>query len=318
MMLDIVLFILGILLLFKGSDFFVDASVAIGKRARLSTVVVGGTLVSIATTSPELMVSIVSGINKSPGLAIGNALGSAAFNLGFILALGAIIRPFELAPGELRWRSLLIIGLTLLLFLLSIDLMLTRWRGLLLVAISLIYLFIDYRRGVRQSAGLSTSSAGTETTVESSIKKMIFFFLFGGAMVIGGSILLVDSGTSIAEALHVPPLFIGLTMVSVGTSLPELATALAAIRKRVFELSVGNIIGANVLNLTLITGAAASIYPLTLERMTQVYTFPAIFLMFGVFFLFVQSRNRFTRKEGIVIISMYFAFITGLTLLRFI
>jgi cation:H+ antiporter len=133
-------------------------------------------------------------------------------------------------------------------------------------------------------------------------------------MVIGGSILLEDSGTAIATALGVRPLFIGLTIVSIGTSLPELATAITAIRKHVFDLSVGNIIGASVLNLTLVTGTAAAIFPLSLNRTTQVYTFPAIFLIFTVFFLLIRSNHNLARREGIIIMLLYMAFLAGLTL----
>jgi cation:H+ antiporter len=109
---------------------------------------------------------------------------------------------------------------------------------------------------------------------------------------------------------------VGLTIVALGTSLPELATALAAVRKRVFDLAAGNLIGANVLNLTIITGAAASISPLSLSRLTQLYTFPAILAIFGVFFLFVRSKHGLARWEGAVMMGMYCAFIAGLILLQ--
>jgi cation:H+ antiporter len=314
MIIDVLLFIAGVALMFKGSDFVVDASVAIGKRARLPNLVVGGTLVSLATTSPELTVSIVSGIDKTPGLAIGNALGSAAFNMGFIFAFAAIIRTFEFSPGELKWRALMMLGLVALLFLMTIDLSLAQWRGFVLIAIGIVYLFIDYRRGLRRYAEHGEAIGSTQIPKLTTVKKIVFFFISGAVMVIGGSILLEDSGTAIATALGVRPLFIGLTMVSVGTSLPELATAIAAIRKHVFDLSVGNIIGASVLNLTIVTGTAAAIYPLSLTRTTQIYTFPAIFLIFTVFFLLIRSNYTLTRREGSIIMSLYMAFIAGLTL----
>ncbi len=318
MIIDVILFITGIALLFKGSDFFVDASIAIGKRTRLPNVVVGGTLVSIATTSPELVVSIVSGIDRSPGLAIGNALGSAAFNLGFILSLAAIIRAFEFSPGELRWRSLTILSLVAILFIMTIDLSLPRWRGLILIAVGIVFLFLDYRRGVRRYAEYGEAIGSAATTTLKTVKGIIFFFTLGAVMVIGGSMLLEKSGTAIAESLHVPPIFVGLTMMSIGTSLPELATAITAIRKHVFELSIGNIIGAITINLTIVTGVAAAIYPLALDRMTQIFTFPAIFFIFAVFFLLARSRHSIARREGIIIMSLASALFTGLILLSII
>ncbi len=315
MVIDILLFIAGVALVFKGSDFFVDASVAIGKLARLPQMVIGGTLVSIATTTPELTVSIASGINRTPGLAVGNALGSVGANIGLILALAAIVRPFVLSSGEFRWRSQAVLGMAALLFIMTVDLRLPQWRGFILLAIGIIYLFLDYRRGRSRYAEEGEVIGETVDTKFTSRRSIAFFFVLGVAMVVGGSNLLVTSGSAIAEAAGVPPLFIGLTMMSIGTSLPELATAINAVRKRVFDLSVGNLIGANALNLTIIAGTASAISPLTISRTTQIYTFPAILVILIVFFLLVRTKNRLARWEGATLMALYLAFLTGLTLL---
>jgi cation:H+ antiporter len=312
----LLLFAVGVGLVFKGSDLFVDASVAIGKRARLPRVVVGGTIVSLATTSPELTVAVIAGIDKVPGIAIGNALGSVAANLGFVLALAAMIRPFAFSPGEFSWRSLIMLGFTMVLFLMTLDLSLTQWRGLMLVGIGVLYLFLDYRRGQRRYAASGEAIGETAGVKLESKRRIGLLFLLGVAMVIGGSRLLVSSGIAIAEAVGVPPLIVGLTMVAVGTSLPELATAITAVRKRVFDLSVGNLIGANALNLTIVTGTAASIYPLALTRTTQIYTFPSILVILIVFFLLVRTKNRLIRWEGALLMTLYLAFIAGLAALN--
>ena len=312
MLVELLLFIAGVLLVVKGSDYFVDASVAIAVRARLPRVVIGGTLVSLATTSPELTVSVISGVQDVPGLAIGNALGSAAANIGFILALAAIIRTITIHPGVFRWRSQVMLGLLVFLFLLTLDLSLPQWRGALLMALGLAYLFVNYRRG--RSAG-----PGDEETPEVKFKSRLqitLFFVLGLIMVIWGSLLLVEYGTAIAVALGVRPIFIGLTMVAIGTSLPELATALSAVRKRVADLSVGNLIGANILNLTLVAGTASAISPLELTRSTQLYTFPAAFAILLVFYLASRRGNLITRGEGIVLMTMYVSFIAGLAVLH--
>lgn len=312
MLVELLLFVAGILLVVKGSDYFVDASVAIAVRARLPRVVIGGTLVSLATTSPELTVSVISGVEDVPGLAIGNALGSVAANIGFILALAAVIRVIDLHPGVFRWRSRLMLGLVVILFLLALDLSLPQWRGLLLVTLGVAYLFVNYRRG--RSAGLDGEEAPT-VKLESS-HQIVLFFILGLAMVVWGSLLLVEYGTAIARALGVRTIFIGLTLVAIGTSLPELATAIFAVRKRVADLAVGNLIGANVLNLTLVIGTAASISPLELSRITQLYTFPAVFIILVVFYLLSMRGNRVTRVEGLVLMTLYVGFIVGLALLH--
>jgi len=311
LILEILILVVGIALIFKGSDLFVDASIAIGRIAHLPRVVVGGTIVSLATTTPELTVAIIAGINKVPELALGNALGSVAANIGLILALAAVISPFKLASGEFRWRSALMLGLVIVLILMTLDLRLPQWRGLILVGIGMIYLFIDYRQGRNLNTKHAEVSAETANIRLKSRRVIMSFFLIGAAMVTGGSQLLVNSGTAIAEAIGVPPVFIGLTMVAIGTSLPELATTVTAVRKRVFDLSVGNLIGANILNLTIIIGTTACISPLTLNTITQIYTIPVILVILSVFFLIVSIKSRLTRRDGILLIMLYLIFISA-------
>ncbi|MBI4331087.1 MAG: calcium/sodium antiporter [Chloroflexi bacterium] len=316
MALTLVLFAAGIALLFKGSDYFVESSLAIARRAGLPRVVVGGTLVSLATTSPELTVSILAGVEGVPGLAVGNALGSVAANIGVIMALAAIVRPFDLPDRDFRGRCQVMVGLAVLLFIMILDLGLPRWRGFLLVAIGIGYVVLDYRRARKRRGGRRLDETHAGMTNPGSGRRIALFFLLGAAMVVSGSQLLVSSGTAIAAALGVPRVFIGLTLVAMGTSLPELATAIAAVRKREFELSAGNLIGANILNLTLVTGAAAALSPVTLAPTAREYTFPAILVLLGVFFLLARSRKRLARGEGVLLIALYVAFLAGLSILN--
>lgn len=310
MLLAILLFIIGIGLIFKGSDYFVDASVAIGVRARLPRFIVGGTLVSLATTSPEMAVSVVSGLNRVSDLAVGNALGSVAANLGLILGLAALIKPFHFPGRGFRKRIPIMLGLSVFLFLMTIDASLPRWRGIILVAAGLGYLAYDYFKTPRSGSQANGETTAMEPRYKTK-RAIALFFLLGLAMVVLGSNLLVTSGSSIAESLGFPPLFVGLTMVAVGTSLPELATALTSLRKGVFDLSIGNIVGANILNMTLVTGLAASIWPLTIQRFTQFYTFPAVAVLCA-FFYFTSSSHQMRRLEGGIILALYAAFIAGL------
>ncbi|MBI2935039.1 MAG: calcium/sodium antiporter [Chloroflexi bacterium] len=316
-MLQLLLFALGVALIVKGSDYFVDASVTIGERFRLPRVVVGGTLVSVATTTPELTVSIFAGTSDVPGLAIGNALGSVAVNIGLIMALAAIImRSFEMSPGEFRWRSQAMLGVAALLFLMTLDLRLPQWRGLLLIGMGMAYLLVDYRRGRKRYATRVVEATEHLGLRFKSARMTAIYFLLGAAMVISGSRLLVTTGASIAAAIGVPNVIIGLTMVALGTSLPELATTMASVRKRVFDLAAGNLIGANALNLTLVIGTAASISPLQLARSNQLYVFPAVLVMLTVFFFLVRSKNRLTRGQGFVMLGLYVAFVAGLAVLN--
>ncbi len=317
LILNIFLFALGIGLIFKGSDFFVDASVAIGERARLPRLLVGSTIVSLATTSPELVVSISSGLNKVSDLAVGNALGSVAANLGLILALAAIISPLRGLPGKLFGRFQIMLAFLLLLFLISLDTSIPQWRGIILICLGIVYLIIDYARARGNPGLMQEEVTPAESEAPSkSFRSVLLFFFIGFIMVIGGSNMLVYSGTSIAHMLGVSPLFIGLTLVAVGTSLPELATAVTAVRKGVFDLSFGNLIGASALNLTLVTGTAAAIYPLTISRTTQLFTFPFILVLSISLFWYLRAKKQLTRPGALILLAAYLCFVAGLVFLQ--
>jgi cation:H+ antiporter len=313
LILEILLLIVGIALIFKGSDLFVDASIDIGKIANLPRVVVGGTLVSLATTTPELTVSILAGAEKVPEFALGNALGSVAANIGLILALAAIIRPFKLPSDKFGWSSALLFGLMILFTIITLDLQLPQWRGAILIGVGILYLFVDFHLGRKQNVDQTAISNKMEVKLRTK-RRIISFFLLGAIMVIGGSQLLITSGTAIATAIEVPPIFIGLTMVAIGTSLPELATAITSIRKKVVDLSAGNLIGANILNLTTVIGTAACISPLSLNSTTQTLTLPLIFLIVGVFFFLVIIRKRLTRWDGGLLLLLYCILLSALIL----
>jgi len=191
-------------------------------------------------------------------------------------------------------------------------LQLPQWRGYILVAAGIGYLVFDFRRGANRYPETAELYSQVTGSGHKTRRRITLLFLIGAAMVVGGSSLLVHSGTGIAESIGVPPVFVGLTMVAIGTSLPELATAITAARKGVFDLSVGNLIGANVLNLTLVTGTAASVFPLVLSRTTQTYVFPSILVILVVFFLLVRAKNSLVRWEGAILLTLYVAFMSGL------
>lgn len=313
MLIQLVLLVVGMGLVAKGGDYFVDACVEIAIRTRLPRAVVGGTIVSLATTSPEVAVSMVAGLRGEAGLAVGNALGSVAANVGFILALVAILRPIRLSPGDFRWRSGLLLSLAVLLFLMTLDMSLSPWRGALLLAVAGSYLVFDYMR-----AGPRRVTVAEERPIAGTMSggKLVWLFLLGVAAVVMGSRLLVNSGVAVASALGAPPMFIGLTLVAVGTSLPELVTAVIAVRKNVADLSVGNLLGASILNLTLVVGSAASISTLTLAAANRLYVFLPLLVILTVSFLAGRSGDSLSRREGVLLMTLYLSYVAGLAYLQ--
>jgi len=325
MFLQLLLLLVGIALIIKGGDLFVSASVRIAAFLNVPRVVIGATLVSLATTSPELVVSLVSGVKGESGLAIGNAVGSCICNIGLILGVMALIKHIDVHPAVLRNGLLAMFFLGAVLLGLTMDLGLSRWQGLLMMALGLAYFTYDLVRNLRkQRPALQAEAAAIEKELGAYRRflktKMgtATQFAVGAAVVVLGSKLLVDSAVFIASALGVRPIIIGLTVVAVGTSLPELVTAITSSRKNVSDLAIGNIIGANIANLTVIVGTAAAINEVTMTRATQLLNFPALLAMMLLLVLVIFTARRVTRREGVVLLTayaVYIAVLIGMTVL---
>jgi cation:H+ antiporter len=314
----ILFFVAGFALIVKGGDYFVGASVAIAEHAGIPRIVIGSTIVSVATTSPEFIVSATASLTGRPGIAIGNAVGSAIVNIGLILGLTCIVRPIPVKREEFHFPSLSLLAAAVLLTVLTVGLTLSRASGFLLLVLGLLYLFFDYFRHRRRAPNRSSeaTSSGLHDPRMRTLRRAVFFFLLGLAMVGGGSRLMIGSAVKIAEFLGVRPIFIGLTLVAFGTSLPELVTAIASVRKRVADLSLGNIVGAGLLNCTVVTGTAAAIAPLSMSRVTQLYNLPALVLVVATLILLARARNNLSRLDGGILFILYAAYIAGLILLR--
>ena len=318
MLFTVLLFLLGLALIVKGGDYFVGASVAIARHTRIPRIVIGTTIVSIATTSPELVVSTTASLTGEPGLAIGNAVGSAIANIGLILAMVCMVRPILVKREDFYLPSRALLAAAALLTVLTVRLTLSRASGLLLLVLGLSYLGFDYFRHRRQAA----SQPQEETAAElgdprmRTLRRAVFYFVLGLAIVVAGSKLMIGSGVKIAESLGVSRMFIGLTFVAFGTSLPELVTAIASVRKRVMDLSLGNIVGAGLLNCTVVAGTAAAICPLSMKRMTQVYNLPALLLIVATLTTLARAGGRLSRLDGAILLALYAAYIAGLVLLR--
>lgn len=311
MLAAILLFTVGVALVVKGGDLFVASSVSIASHARLPRILIGSTLVSLATTAPELAVSATASFRGIPSLAIGNAVGSAIANIGLILALLCILHPMAVRARDFRVPSVAMLLAGILLAILTVPLKLGPWAGALLVTFGLAYLVLDVRRhrGLRDD-GLETDARHQDALMP--MRKAIARFAVGAVLVVAGSRLLCDNGRVLAEFIGIPRIVIGLTLVAIGTSLPELVTAISAARKGVPELSLGNVLGANILNVTLVSGTAACIHPLTLVRRMQLYNLPAMLVFFTLLLVLARTGNRLTRKEGVILMGTYVVYLVGL------
>ena len=305
MLLQILILLLGFALLISGANVFVNGSVAIAHKLKIPTVIVGLTIVAFGTSAPEAVITVTASLRGSNGLAIGNIVGSNIFNLVFIIGLCAVIKPVPVKLPEVSkdfWLS--IAGAAILLALLVIGgASIPQLGSLLMLVIFFVYLGLVIRRAIKESS--STEQASTAR------KPIIFYILLsiaGGALIIFGGHLTVESATEIAFGLGVSDRIIGLTVVAIGTSAPELVTSLVACKKGENEFALGNIIGSNIFNILFILGLAGLISPLEIVGGLVIDT--GFLLVTSLLtLLFVYTRKVLSRREGIVMVLLYLGYI---------
>jgi len=312
-----VLLVVGLFLIIKGGDLFVSAAVRIAEFMRLPHVVIGSTLVSLATTMPELVVSVMAGAKGQSSLAVGNAVGSVMCNIGLILGVTATIKHVDIHPRVLKSPFLVMMACAVILILMSFNLVLARWQGMLLFVAGCGYFAWEFIQNARDRRPADVVEA---KAIERAVARRFAWFhspsgtvvqfMLGAGTVILGSRLLVDSAVAVAGALHIPPIIIGLTVVALGTSLPELVTAVTSSRKSVSDLAVGNVLGANIANLTLIVGMASMLHEVRLDQFTRFFNFPAMLVMMGALLWMILNDRRVSRREGIVLLAGYAIYLT--------
>ncbi len=313
MLIPILLFIVGLCLLIKGGDWFVDGATGIARRFRIPEIIVGATVVSIGTTLPEVMVSATGALNGQGAIAYGNAIGSIICNTSLIAAITVAIR-----PGKVE-RKALILPVAFF-FAAAVIYSVTAyligyfhwWLGLILLAIFLVYMIVTIRQGLKNPS----SGEAEEEQEKSSIVKELVLLVIGAAVIAVGADLLVDNGTLIAKELGVPESVIALTFVALGTSLPELVTAITSLIKGHGALSLGNVIGANLFNLVLVSGVSITLSPFEVPAESTIGGMNAslvmdIPVMFGVMLLLTVPAlltKKLHRWQGIVLLGIYAAF----------
>ena len=324
MLIELLMLAGGLALVVKGGDFFVAAAIRLAEFLRLPRVVVGSTLVSLATTTPELVVSVMAGLRGEPGLAIGNAVGSCVCNIGLILGVTGM-----LATVQVRWRTLrlpfvVMVGLGLALVGMTLDRSRSGGEGVALVILGAGYFVFDFWWHWRRRSGAGGEVEAAEIEEERSEARWAWVrtptgsavqFLTGAAIVIGGSRLLVDGASAVALRLGIPSIVVGLTVVAVGTSLPELVTAITSSRKAVGDMAVGNVLGANIANLSLIVGIAAAIHAVALDRLTQLISFPAMIVVMLALPPLLLGKRGFGRRQGLALLVLYAVYVGGVVVL---
>ena len=310
MLIPVLLFLLGFLLLIKGGDWFVDGASGIAHRFGVPELLIGATVVSIGTTLPEVMVSATSAVSGHGEIAYGNAIGSVICNTALICALTCAIRPSKVDRASFRIPVIFFFAAAALYAYFAYAAgEFSRIAGFCLLAV--------FVMGITVRQAMKSAAPATEQTkAEESIVKLLLLLVIGAAAIAVGARLLVDNGTKIAQALGVPESVIALTFVALGTSLPELVTAITALVKGHSALSLGNIIGANLFNLVLVTGVSAALRPFPVPASKQiagmnsslVVDIPVMLLVMALLTIPALAKKKLTRAQGIGLLVIYAAF----------
>jgi len=304
--------IIGFALLIKGADIFVSASVNIAKFLKISNVVIGLTIVAMGTSAPEVVISVSAALSSSSDLAIANSVGSNLFNLLFIVGFCALLYPISIKLKEISRDYWVSVGATLLLLVMVIvwgD-TIPRLGGLIFLVSFTIYMFIVVRHALKNKV----EDNDMEDNIESKpIIRSIFFTVLGAALIIGGGHLTVTNAVNIALTVGITERVVGLTIVSMGTSLPELVTTLTACRKGEGEFAIGFIIGSSIFNIMFVLGLAGFITPLTVDS-GVIFDITVLTIGTLAFFLFAYSSKRVVRLEGFAMVMTYLTYMVFIIL----
>ncbi len=312
MLVPVLLFAAGLVCLIKGGDWFVDGATGIARRFHLPELLIGATVVSIGTTLPEVMVSTTSALGGHGEIAYGNAIGSVICNTALIAALTPAIRPCAVDKAALKTPVAFFFGAAV--FYAAVAYAsgyFSRPVGFALLALFVVYMVVT----VKQMKG-SPAAAEEDGKEELPLWKELALLIVGAAFIAVGARLLVDNGSLIAKALGVPESVIALTFVALGTSLPELVTAITSLAKGHSALSLGNVIGANLFNLVLVSGASVALSPFSIPQeatiaghnASLVMDFPVMFAVMLLLTVPALLRGKLARWQGVTLLGIYAMF----------
>ena len=305
----VILFIAGVFLVVKGGDLFVDAASWIAKASGIPSFIVGATIVSLATTLPEMIVSVLAALQGKTEMAIGNAVGSVTANTGLILAVAMLFMPIAIRRKDYIKHCGLLIAAAAVLLGFSLSGALSLAGSLILIAIFLISMAENVRNAMKQQE----DGERIQTTRKETGRRIVMF-LFGALGIVAGSQLLVNSGSALAAFFGVPERIVAVTMIAIGTSLPELVTTITAIVKKESSLSIGNLIGANILDLTLILPVCSFVsgQALPVSAQSLALDMPACLLITLLALLPLLFKEKGSKMQGLSLIlgySLYLFFV---------
>ena len=311
-LLNCLLFAVGLVLIIKGGDFFVDAAVWFAEMSGIPHFIIGATIVGFATSLPEVLVSIIAAANGNVEMATGNAIGSVTANTGLILGVSLLFMPMVISLREYFPQIILLTVSIVAIWLFGLSGSITIIAAIVLIILFCVYVFLNIR-GAKKNRELTAEDDNfkREDVTKGIVIKNIVLFVLGCAGIVGGSELLVNNGTEIARFLQVPDRIISISAVAIGTSLPELVTTITAIKKKQASLSVGNILGSNIIDLTFVLPPCMLAYGgnLPVSNGTLYVDLPVLFTLSMVCFVPSFFSRKFSRWQGVVLLLLYVGYI---------
>ncbi|WP_270941086.1 calcium/sodium antiporter [Romboutsia lituseburensis] len=308
-----VLLIIGFIFLIKGADIFVEGAASIARKFNVPAMVIGLTIVAMGTSAPEAAVSITSSLAGQNDMSVANVVGSNFFNILMVLGVSSLIAKLPVEKNTIKKDAPFLILVSAMLLLFGVNLNISRIEGILFLAVFAYFLIYTVRSAKTTSSKEDIVEGETAVAVEASVAeeismpKTIVVSLIGIVGIVVGGDMVVNSATTIATSFGMSANLVGLTIVAIGTSLPEFVTSIVAIKKGETEIAIGNVIGSNIFNILLVLGLATTINPITISTLALI---DIIFMVFitVLLYLFMKKDNSLVKKHGFVLIALYFAY----------
>ena len=292
--------LIGLVMLFYGGDYLVTGSIRLATRFKISPFVIGATVIGFGTSAPELAVSVLASLQGSGELALGNVIGSNIANVGLVLGLTSLLIPLTISEQRFKSEVPILLGVSLLILYLAWDHHLLRWEGGFMVVLLVVYLWTAF--GKKEVSEIELEEGGYDWLPTPLL------IIFGLILLVAGAEVMVKGATGIAREMGVSEWFIGVSIVAMGTSLPEIVSALIAAKRGHGEMAIGNVFGSNIFNILLVLGVASSIQPLEIEEAIHpdlIFTTAFICL----FLVLIRLRHNLSRLDGVLLLLGYATYI---------
>lgn len=310
LLLQIVLLVVGFVMLIKGADWFVDGAASLASKFGIPQLVIGLTIVAMGTSAPEAAVSISAALRDNAGITIGNVVGSNILNVLVILGLASVIIPISVKKSTVKYEIPFTILITVVLAVLGLmDNEVSRLEGVILWVLFIVYLVYLFFMTKKGEAEVEENDSKLD-----KVWKMLMFIVIGGGLIIWGSDVTVDAATNIAQYFGMSDQLIGLTIVALGTSLPELITSVTAAKKGNADIAIGNIVGSNIFNILFVVGTTALITPVVYAQSFLVDSIVAVATMVLLWVLVINKDRKLKRWGGVILLLGYVAYFVYLML----